>query len=657
MIILRIFMTLVEHLFSRRLSFLCMMVVFLVAFMLNLSIAQFSLPYVDHPDEPASYLKAQEWRGLFDLEGFHDGYPPAFLALHWLVQSATQAEGPLDLAPTIGILRTLSAVVSALTAVLVGLAARVLMAPLHRDGQAAALLLGGLIWATSPIIFPETVLALPDPYVYALAALCAWASLHALVRQHGMRWLLAGWIAALLAVLFKYSAAPLLVVPSVIWLGLFATRRADRSFLGRMLVIMITLAVIAALFLLVYGAQNLNTPGTSDVARESGFSNLLNLTLITANFRLMLTPFNIVTTAFAGLTLLYLLVLRGPAAQQQNLWRIGGLALLGGIVAIPWAASAFSTLEGLGIRFVMPGTVLVCIVVATGLGILVAFARTLGGSVLAATALGAALILWVLPSGPALTAIVQDRRLPDSRVPLRTWVDLNMPGGVVMVSDANHKTFNPIWGGIPYRTWTDWIVSETASDYENRALLDELGVTLIASSDPAHVPPADGIYIGTFGGENWRGPVTDLYRVSPLDVMYSYHFGPISLVGYDIDAVPARGGEQLTLKFMWSARAGGVQDLSQFLHLTQTEDVIPLAQADGPPCGNEQQTSRWPANLRCFGMFSLEIPQSLDAGDYLLRLGLYDSISGSRLTAQTHDSITIARLIIAEDGTLTYTPA
>ena len=52
----------------------------------------FSLPYIDHPDEPSSYYKALEYRGLYKLNGW-DGYPPANLGLNVLVQLATEALG------------------------------------------------------------------------------------------------------------------------------------------------------------------------------------------------------------------------------------------------------------------------------------------------------------------------------------------------------------------------------------------------------------------------------------------------------------------------------------------------------------------------------------------------------------------------------------
>ncbi len=45
----------------------------------------FSLPYVDHPDEPAFYLAGQVWLGKFEMGSYMRGYPPGYIALELLV--------------------------------------------------------------------------------------------------------------------------------------------------------------------------------------------------------------------------------------------------------------------------------------------------------------------------------------------------------------------------------------------------------------------------------------------------------------------------------------------------------------------------------------------------------------------------------------------
>lgn len=53
----------------------------------------FSLPYVDHPDEPAFYLAGQVWIGNFDMGSYMRGYPPAYIALELLISQALRLFG------------------------------------------------------------------------------------------------------------------------------------------------------------------------------------------------------------------------------------------------------------------------------------------------------------------------------------------------------------------------------------------------------------------------------------------------------------------------------------------------------------------------------------------------------------------------------------
>ncbi|MGV2436211.1 MAG UNVERIFIED_CONTAM: hypothetical protein LVT10_16120 [Anaerolineae bacterium] len=57
-----------------------------VALVTRLSLVNFSLPYVDHPDEPNFYLAGLEWRGLWDNDGYYEGYPPFYLVLQTALQ-------------------------------------------------------------------------------------------------------------------------------------------------------------------------------------------------------------------------------------------------------------------------------------------------------------------------------------------------------------------------------------------------------------------------------------------------------------------------------------------------------------------------------------------------------------------------------------------
>src|SRR5687767_2735472 len=54
---------------------------------------KFSLPYIDHPDEPNIYYWAQEWRGLFQNQRYIYNYPPGYIGLAVLVQTIAEPLG------------------------------------------------------------------------------------------------------------------------------------------------------------------------------------------------------------------------------------------------------------------------------------------------------------------------------------------------------------------------------------------------------------------------------------------------------------------------------------------------------------------------------------------------------------------------------------
>jgi hypothetical protein len=98
----------------------------------------------------------------------------------------------------------------------------------------------------------------------------------------------------------------------------------------------------------------------------------------------------------------------------------------------------------------------------------------------------------------------------------------------------------------------------------------------------------------------------------------------------------AAPGETITLRFYWQARNTPATNYSLFMHLTHADSAEPLAQADGAPAAPERPTLTWddPGETIIGQPFTLTIPANLDSGDYILRIGLYDFISGERLPAR-----------------------
>jgi hypothetical protein len=72
----------------------------------------FSLPYVDHPDEPAFYLAGQVWLGKFEMGSYMRGYPPAYIALELIVAQLLGWLGLPEMSQTVNVMRWIAVAVS-----------------------------------------------------------------------------------------------------------------------------------------------------------------------------------------------------------------------------------------------------------------------------------------------------------------------------------------------------------------------------------------------------------------------------------------------------------------------------------------------------------------------------------------------------------------
>jgi hypothetical protein len=114
--------------------------------------------------------------------------------------------------------------------------------------------------------------------------------------------------------------------------------------------------------------------------------------------------------------------------------------------------------------------------------------------------------------------------------------------------------------------------------------------------------------------------------VLPLDARLGK---AVRLVGYAWQAGPE--GVQVTLR--WSADDFVDADYTVFVHLVDPGDGDRvIAQGDGPPLGGRWPTSLWLPGIRIDDSHAIELPAGLPAGNYDLLVGLYDPVTGDRLT-------------------------
>lgn len=596
----------------------------------------YSLPYVDHPDEPNKYLAAQAWRGLYEHheEGYYDGYPPGYLIVNYVVQIVTQPFGVEGLAETVRVMRLLAVAVNLGTLIVIALTARL-------AGGTAAGWAAGAAWGASAQVIKVGVYAIQDPFVYFWVALALYLAAVALVGEE--RWHFALWSIAigLVAIAFKYT-----VLAAVLPGGLAALVAVIKAPRRRWWVLPAAALAVATTGVWVYfqaeamsGWQRLAQTATS-----AGVAGVLDAGRVLNNWWVTAVP-------LSGIVLLLVLAIGLVAyliAGKTGRTQVRGSVLLlclALIITIPWLAATFSEVTLNRIKDVLPATAAACVLLGAAVA-QAAYALPERSPRWLHAALPAVLTLPVLLGqvGPA-EQIVAERMPPDRRVTIREYFDVNLDAGTVLVTYDNEKTFNPYWGGLIGREWIDWYRDDTPADTSVAEWRDERGISYallptwmvdeLEDSDDGQAFLANLYPLKTFaGGEPQRGPEVVLYRLTGPEHDDDVRFGEaIQLVGYDGGTESASPGDVLGYRFYWQADEAPSENYSLFVHLMPVDADELVAQADGNPAAPERLTQTWddPTEVLISPWFQLTLPADLPAGEYHVLMGLYNFETGERL--------------------------
>ena len=612
---------------SPRWGWLLIVIVF-VAAALRLTGYNFSLPYDDHPDEPDMYLTALEWRGLYNLDNYLGGYPPLYVWLSMGEQVATEPFGVSGLAANVQIMRLFSVGFNLLTLALIAYTA-------WRGGGWIAGIAAGSAWAVAPMVIENGVYAIPDPLVYLLVTASVAFAVGALTDESRRHWCLWSVAAGCLAILTKYYTLTAILPGIVVTIWLF---RRDpprgRRYLALQAGMIVLALVVSALGIAVLGREG-------QTARSEGLANLLDPSRVLNNLYYALLPINpLFCAAAVGLGVLAY----GIARRTQRI-RLDVLALcLVIFVSIPWLAATFSLVSATErIKDVLPATAIACVIVGLALAQIAALLpRLLRGVVL----LIPALMIFV-PQLSADLDLIHNRLLPDTRVALRYWADTNLTPGTVLVGAENHKTFNPDWGGIEGQHWFDWIVIDDLTAKSPDAWRSENGASYavvdrsMADTEAGRAYLAQWLYLQDFVSSDTRGPQMQIYRLQPVQHPTDVEFGAaIHLIGYDLDTAAVIPGNSLNLTFYWRTSKPPQDNYSLFVHLVPAGSDQQIAQVDSAPDRPERPTLTWTDTDETLisQPFTLTVPADAPAGDYDLRIGLYNYQTGARLPVRAASS-------------------
>lgn len=122
------------------------------------------------------------------------------------------------------------------------------------------------------------------------------------------------------------------------------------------------------------------------------------------------------------------------------------------------------------------------------------------------------------------------------------------------------------------------------------------------------------------------------FEPPPVGTRLDARFGQgIILVGATLSPTPPRSGEPLAVTLVWQAEVPVGRSLKVFVHLAGP-DGQPVVQDDAVPGNWTRPTDRWLPGEYVEDSHTLPVPAAPPPGPYRLLVGLYDPLTGVRLT-------------------------
>lgn len=636
----------------------------LLALLLRAWGAGWSLPYVDHPDEPAvvnQVLRMVEG-DLSPKTFFYPSLMKYLLALvfsihFWWGTSTGLYPAALDLPRTTDFYTTLPAAYTwgRLVTAAFGTGAVVALATwAARFVDRRAALLGAVLLALSPWAIDHAHFIAVDIPAATTGTLAILGALQLLHNGSWRNYLLAGALVGLAAGT-KYQNA-LVALPVVLAHGLHWWKRSQGRQIGLAPRYFIRLAsaglVSIALFLLTspfivldfaafsrdfrtlissYGGEHGDVTGTwplddyVEFLWEEGVQPLPFLLMLVGSVALIRRDRATAAVVLAFPLLLLVTLLRLETHFFRNyLPAQPTLLLLAGVGAVTlWEWGR----RFLPIRLVSP---------AAGLG------------------LGLLLVPLLLPAVQHTAAFAA----PDSRVEAQEWMRRAWPG-VRVASELSHPLR---WNGVTQSAYVHYLPLHPLEWYREQGYS-----LLLASSDKRHNwdwttdydPLVEtGAIVARFGGpqSRYRGPRIDILATGlttttlPIDTPRT-SLGPLRLLDVRVGRLikPETGPELLFERQVEAGKTIGIlafwtadypvpaADYTTFVHLRDSAGQN-VAQRDAPIWQNLFPPATWTPGGLVSESLDLRLPETLPPGEYRLVMGLYDATQQTRFSAFFNDA-------------------
>lgn len=107
------------------------------------------------------------------------------------------------------------------------------------------------------------------------------------------------------------------------------------------------------------------------------------------------------------------------------------------------------------------------------------------------------------------------------------------------------------------------------------------------------------------------------------------------LLGYGLEPREPRAGEVVELSYYWQALKPMAEDLAVFVHFIRDGKV--RFQQDHEPLHGSYPTSRWQEGELVRESYRVRLPQEMPAGEYEIRIGLWNPMTGKRVRVAQSD--------------------
>jgi hypothetical protein len=186
---------------------------------------------------------------------------------------------------------------------------------------------------------------------------------------------------------------------------------------------------------------------------------------------------------------------------------------------------------------------------------------------------------------------------------------------------------------------------------------DEVFCTYRDLEIPADLPPGDyDAWVGLIGDE---GSAVALSTVSIAEQVRRFELphpqypmraelgGVVAFLGYDLEETSLGPGDTLHLTLYWQAQKRMGKSYTVFTHLLDTQNQI-WGQKDNVPVSGSYPTTDWWEGEVVFDEYEIPVRTDAPAGEYRIEIGIYDAMTGERLSVFTSQGQQLSDRILLE---------